>query len=259
MKKRIFAALVSLLAETVFSSNLATPGVNIPEARVSIGVSYHLGGYTITNKAIPSIWNRLHSRVEYAPLNLMSIGIELGATQIDVDQYFINSDTLPGFHGKFGLSGGADLKLSSPAFIKDRLRFTCISKASFFSSKNNHSAKYKGIDGTAVLGLQIHIPGFGYVTTGPLLYLIDGKSISYTGKEAFFSNTNNLRGWIAIDFFPHLKEITTNKPFVSLEISVSPEIDYSKRVPVQEFSVSLSVGSITQRLYGIANDIEWEP
>lgn len=259
MKKVVSIIFCYLLSNTVLASNLANPAVSIPEARIAIGASYHIGGYTLTNMAIPSLWNRVHSRIEYSPLNFLSLGIELGATQIDVDQFIVGSDTVPVFQGKFGFSGGAMLKLSTRAFLKDYLKITGITKASYFSSKNQHNALYKGIDGVGIIGIQFHIPRFGYITTGPLIYVIDGTNISYTGEENYYSNLNNIRGWIAIDFFPKLKEITSNKPYISLEFSMSPKIDYSKRVPVQEFSVSISVGSVTRRIYGIENDIEWEP
>ncbi len=259
MKKRDLIITFFLLSNTVLASNLANPAVSIPEARIAIGASYHLGGYTLTNKEIASLWNRIHSRVEYAPLEFVSLGIEFGATQIDVDSYINGFDTVPVFQGRFGFSGGAVLKLSTPAILHDYIKITCITKASFFSSKNNHKALYKGIDGVGIIGVQFHIPRFGYITTGPLVYLIDGTNQSYTGKENFYSNVNNIRGWIAIDFFPRLKEITTNKPYISLELSVSPEVDFSRKVPVQEFSVSISIGSVTRRLYGMQNDIEWEP
>lgn len=259
MKKIVFMITCFFLSDLVLASNLANPAVNIPEARIAIGASYHLGGYTLSNKAIASLWNRVHSRLEYAPLKYLSLGVELGATQIDVDQFINGSDTVPVFQGKFGFSGGALLKLSTPAFLHDYLKITGITKASFFSSKNRHNALYKGIDGVGIVGIQFHIPRFGYITTGPLIHVIDGTNRSYTGEENYYSNLNNIRGWIAIDIFPRLKEITSNKPFVSIEFSMSPEIDCSRRIPIQEFSVSISVGSVTRRIYGIDNDIEWEP
>jgi len=259
VKKIVTIITCILFSNVVLASNLASPAVTIPEARIAISASYHLGGYTLTNKAIASLWNRVTSRLEYSPLKFLSLGVEFGATQIDVDQFTVNSDTVPVFQGKFGFSGGALLKLSSPAFLHDYLKITGITKASFFSSKNEHNALYKGIDGIGIIGIQFHIPRFGYITTGPLVYVIDGTNRSYTGKENYYSNLNNIRGWIAIDFFPKIKDITSNKPYFSLEFSMSPEIDFSRRIPLQEFSVSISIGSVTRRIYGIDNDIEWEP
>lgn len=258
--KKIFSIITCfLLPNAVLSSNLANPAVNIPQARIAISASYHLGGYTLCNNAIASLWNRVHSRLEYSPLNFLSLGVEFGVTQIDVDRFINGPDTFPVFQGKFGFSGGAILKLSTPAFLHDYLKITTITKASVFSSKNKYSALYKGIDGAGVIGIQFHIPRFGYITTGPLVYVIDGTNRSYNGKTNYYSNLNNIRGWIAIDFFPRIKEITSNKPFISLEFSMSPEIDYSRRIPVQEFSLSISIGSVTRRIYGTDNNVEWEP
>ena len=95
--KKIVSLICFLLSNVVLASNLANPAVTIPEARIAIGASYHLGGYTLTNKAIPSLWNRIHSRLEYSPLKFLSLGVEFGGTQIDVDQFIINSDTVPSF------------------------------------------------------------------------------------------------------------------------------------------------------------------
>lgn len=247
------------VAAAALASNLANPAAAIPEARVATGASYHLGGYTLTNKEIPSIFNRLHARVHYAPLNFLGIGVDLGAMQLDVERYVFKGDTVPLFHGKFGFSGGAHLKISTPWFLNERLSIVGIGQATYFSSRNKHDASYSGFDGTGAIGLQVHIPGFGYITAGPLLYLIQGDNKSYTGEESFFSNVNNLRGWIAIDFFPKFKDITSNKSYLSLELSMSPKANTSSRVLVQEFSISISLGSVTGRLYGVESGLDWEP
>jgi hypothetical protein len=252
-------SIIFCVAAAAMASNLANPAAAIPEARVAIGASYHLGGYTLTNKEIPSIFNRLHARVHYAPLNFLGIGVDLGAMQLDVDRYVIKSDTVPLFHGKFGFSGGAHLKVSTPPFLKERLSIVGIGQATYFLSKNKYDASYSGFDGTGAIGLQFHIPGFGYITAGPLLYLIQGENKSYTGEESFFSNANNLRGWLSIDFFPKFKDETSNKSYLSLELSISPKANASSRVPVQEFSISISLGSVTGRLYGVESGLDWEP
>lgn len=259
MKEIKTISIIFCVAAAAMASNLANPAAAIPEARVAIGASYHLGGYTLTNKEIPSIFNRLHARVHYAPLNFLGIGVDLGAMQLDVDRYVIKSDTVPLFHGKFGFSGGAHLKVSTPPFLKERLSIVGIGQATYFLSKNKYDASYSGFDGTGAIGLQFHIPGFGYITAGPLLYLIQGENKSYTGEESFFSNANNLRGWLSIDFFPKFKDETSNKSYLSLELSISPKANASSRVPVQEFSISISLGSITGRLYGVESGLDWEP
>jgi hypothetical protein len=251
--------LLFFAAAVAYGSNLANPAVSVPASRIIIGASYLVSGYTITNLEIPSLFNRIHARLEYSLLSTVSIGVDLGVTQIDVDKYYIGGDSFPVFHGKFGYSGGAHLKISTPFFLKNTLALTCIGNATTFSSKNSDGASYGGFDGAGAVGVQFHIKRFGYVSAGPMMYLIKGKNESYNGVQGKYSNINNLRGWLAIDFFPDLKEMSSNKPFITLEITASPQADYSKRIPLQEFSVSLCIGSITKRLSGVENGVEWKP
>lgn len=252
--------IIVLSVSFIEAANLANPAITLPDARISIGASYHLGGYTLTNDTIPALFNRIHGRVEYGPLKYLTVGIDAGVTQIDVDRYIdISNDTVPIFHGKFGFSGGAHLKLSTPSFARRMISFIAIAQATLFTSKNKHTASYGGTDGTGIIGIQIHIPGFGFISAGPWVYLIQGENRSFDGTTSFYSNTDNVRGWIAIDYFPKLKDLSTNKPYLSLEFSISPKATYSERIPVQAFSVSISIGAITKRLYGVESDIEWSP
>jgi hypothetical protein len=253
--QRIFWCIFTLVWAAA-ASNLANPAITLPEARMAVGVSYHIGGYSLTNDSIPALFNRIHGRVEFGPIKYLTLGIDAGVTQIEVDRY---SDTAAVFHGKFGFSGGAHLKLASPPFAREYLTVIAIAQATMFNSVNKFSAAYGGKDGCGVVGIQVHLPGFGYLSIGPQVYLIQGTGKSYNGESGFYSNTDNIRGWCAIDYFPKMKDGSNGKPYVSLEFSASPSATYSKRIPVQGFSVSVSIGSITKRLYGTDSDIDWTP
>ena len=248
--------LVVLIVSSIEAANLANPAITLPEARISIGASYHLGGYTLSDQEIPSLFNRIHGRVEYGPFKYLTLGIDAGAILIEVDSYVDHlGDSIENFHGKFGFSGGAHLKLSTPSFVKKIISFIMIAQATLFKSSDDKLAwYYGGKDGTGIIGIQFHIPGFGFISAGPWVYLIQGEN-----NDGFYSNTDNVRGWLAIDYFPKLKDLSTNKPYLSLEFSISPKATYSERIPVQAFSVSISIGAITKRLYGIESDIEWTP
>ena len=252
--KRI--AIGFLLVGISNAANLANPATPFPEARIAVGASYHLGGYTLTNQELPSLFNRIHARVSYSPIKYVSFGVDGGTIQIDVER---TSDSAATFNGKFGYSGGGHLKLATPAFLKQRLSFVALGQGTIFKSVNKFNAEYAGKDATGAVGIQLHIPGFGYITAGPWVYLIFGKNKSFDGTTSEYSNINNVRGWLAIDYFPKMKELSNNKPYISLEFSVSPKANYSERIPVQEFSVSVSIGSITNRLYGTQSDVEWSP
>jgi hypothetical protein len=243
------------------ASNLANPLLPIPAARIGIGVSYHLDGITITNRAIPCLQNRFHARASYAPISLVNFGVDAGVTQIDVATDTTGADTLTAFHGNYQFSWGAHLKVSTPMFIKNRIGFLGIVQGTSFSSSNVEGALYRGYDATAAAGILLRIPKFGYVAVGPQVYLIArGLNKSYDGgAEQPYSNINNVRGWLAIDFFPPIKAITTNRPYISLELSAGPEARLKQRAPIQEVSFSISIGTITKRLYGEASEVEWEP
>jgi hypothetical protein len=251
VKNFIIAFVVLALYIHGYSSNLANPASALPAANVLFGASYNLGGYTLTNLNIPAMFNRIHGRIEYAPINYLNIGIDLGATQIDVDRYVSSGDTIELFHGKYGFSGGAHLKLSTPAILKKTMSFFTIGQATTFSSENDDGAKYGGIDGAGVIGLQFHIPNFGYISVGPMIYLIQGDAQGSDGKNGYYSNSNNVRGWIAVDYILKGNELSKGNAYLSVEFSASPKANYSRRIPIQEFSISVSLGYISGKIYGV--------
>jgi len=248
MHRAGFVFLAVCLA--VEASNLANPAINLPPARLSVGASYHAGGYTITNLEIPAIYNRLHLRCTYSPLQLINFGIDAGIGQIEVGSYTGRQDTFSVFHGKVGFSGGIHLKLSTPFFLNNTLAVVGIGQATYLSSTDADKVSYGGFDGAGGAGLQVRIPGFGYLTGGAHLYLIQGKNKGYNGSEGEFSNINNLRGWVAVDFMPSLKGDVKGKPYATLEATVAPGADLGSSVPIRELGISFSVGWILPRLYG---------
>ncbi|NLD91393.1 MAG: hypothetical protein GX639_01870 [Fibrobacter sp.] len=247
-----FLTMIGLLGIISFTSasNLANPASPLPAANILIGASYHLGGYSLTNLEIPSMFNRFHGRIDYAPVDFVSFGVDLGTIQIDVDQYTTGTDTVSLFHGNYGFSGGAHLKLSSPSFLKNMLSVFMVTQGTMFSSKNPDKVSYGGYDGCGVVGLQIRIPKFGFVSIGPMAYVIEGEARGADKTKEFYSNVNNIRGWIAVDY--HLKStpLTKGNAYISLEFSASPAANTSDRIPIQDFSFSISIGFISGKLYG---------
>jgi hypothetical protein len=241
------------------ASNLADPAVVIPPARLSVGASYDLGGFSLTNDTVPCLLNRFEARVSFSPLSFVNFGIDGGATQMEIAGDTTPTDTIGIFHGKYGVSGGAHLKLSTPFFFNDVMSAIGIVHGTYFSSKNDAGTMYSGTDADGGVGLQFHIQGFGYVTAGSSVYLIFGKNKSYLGQEGKYSNINNVRGWLAIDYFPTVAASSKNLLYLSLEFTVSPKASFNDRAPIQEMSVSVSIGSITRKLYGEVSEVEWKP
>ena len=251
---------VCALFSMVTAANLADTTVLLPVARVALGASYDLGGHTITNDSVPCLMNRVHGSLTWSPFSFLNIGVDAGASQMDVAGDTTSKDTIGIFHGDYGISGGLHVKLGTRFFYDDLFRVIAIGQATYFSTKNKDGAVYSGKDGAGIVGLQFHVPHFGYVSAGPQLYLIMGenKSFNSTVKHKY-SNINNLRGWLSIDYFPQEKSLSSNKVFLSFEVSVSPKIAFDKRAPLQECGFSISFGSITKRLYGEESDVEWAP
>lgn len=232
------------------ASNLANPASALPAANILLGASYHLGGYSLTNLEVPSMFNRFHGRIDFAPLDFVSFGVDLGTIQIDVDRYTTGTDTVNLFHGNYGFSGGAHLKLSSPSFLKKMISVFMITQGTMFSSENSNKVSYGGYDGCGVVGLQIRIPKFGFVSIGPMAYVIEGEAQGSDKAREFYSNVNNLRGWIAIDYHLKSTELTKGSAYISLEFSASPAASMSDRIPIQDFSFSISIGFISGKMYG---------
>jgi hypothetical protein len=254
----------SLIAIAVVGGNgqaatLADPAVIFPPARVSIGASYDLGGYSITNNAVPGMQNRFQARLSYSPFSFVNFGVDAGATQMEVASDTTPKDTFGVFHGAYGFSGGGHLKLGTPFFFNNTMALVGIFQGTIFSSKNPTGTTYGGTDAAGIVGVQFHVPSFGYISLGPQVDFILGKTTDYKGNRGHYSNVNNVRGWLAVDFFPPPAMNSKNLLYVSVELSASPKVKFNARAPVQEAGFSVSVGVITPRLYGQESDVEWEP
>jgi hypothetical protein len=258
VKREILFYLLILNVGISNALTIANPAAAVPEASVIIGAGYDIGGYTITNDRVPCMMNRFMARAEFAPVSFLGFGLDAGTIQMDVEKSIQHGYTIILYHGNYGFSGGAHLKLSSP-FILNTIAFVGIGSGTIFSTRNTAGAEYGGKDAVGAVGIQLHIKNFGFITVGPQLYYMQGQNKSFTGETGVYSNVNNLRGWMAIDFFPKINGISENKSYISFEFTASPDITVSKRIPVQEYSISISIGTVTKRLYGIESAVDWEP
>jgi len=261
MNKKTIVLIFSILtlAAAAFAANLANPATQVSDARMSFGVSYYIGGADITDYEIPMMMNRVCGRVSYAPIRYVNFGLDFGTTQISVDKYSLNDrDTVPVFEGRFGGVIGGHLKLTSPYF-GEYVALLGIGNVNYFRSTNKPGAFYGGVDVAVAAGAQLRIPNIGYLSAGPQIYYIAGENKAFNSKEkGKYSPVNNVRAFIAFDYFPEDAFIMwDHKPYVSIEFTASPKINGSKRAPIREFSFSVSIGAITQRLYGEDTGIEY--
>lgn len=258
VKKNYITLIVLCAAMASFGANLANPAAQVGDARMSFGASYFIGGADITDLEIPMMMNRVDMRISYSPIRYVNFGADFGTVQLSVDKYSVNGrDTVPIFEGKFGWSAGGHLKLSTP-YIFDYVSILALGNANVFRSTNKQKAYYGGTDITAAAGLQIRVPN-GRISLGPQIYMILGDNKGVYKIKDEYSNVNNMRAWIAFDYLPEDLLGGDHQPYLSIEFTASPKINGSKRAPIREFSVSVSVGSITQRLYGkdTGSDYDW--
>jgi hypothetical protein len=258
-QRALAGAVLVMMCADIHAADLANPAVVVPPARLSVGASYNLEGCSISNRAVPSLLNRYEARISYSPFSFVNVGVDGGACQMDVAGDTTATDTVGIFHGGYGFSGGAHLKLGTPFFLNNIVSAMGILRGGIFSSKNDAGTEYGGSDVAGAVGLQFHIPNFGYVTAGSEVYLILGKTTDYLGNKGYYSNVNNVRGWLAIDCFPSQVLNAKNLFYVSLEMTVSPKVRFNDRAPVEEFGVSVSIGVVTPRLYGQQSEVDWKP
>lgn len=254
MKRLLTSIILFLSVSSSFALNLATPLAPLPGGRISFSASYDLNGITITNREIPSIMNRIQGNFTISPIQYFNVGIDLGINQIDVAS---DSNDVALFHGGYGFTGGGNIKVSTP-LLKDIIGAIGLAKGTWFSSTEDNTERYyRGLDVAAAIGPIFHIPKFGYISFGPQIYYIHGQNDATSGN---YHNINNLRGWIAIEYFPKMKEESKYLPFISIEGSISPEASIkSSRSPVVEFGASITFGAVSSKLFGEVEQIDWKP
>jgi len=243
------------------AANIANPAGLQPGGRLYVGASYHVGGYSVTDLELGAIMNRFHARIGYCPLQYLNFGIDLGVTQMDVDSVTIVTagDTahLSTFQGNYGFSGAVHIKAGTPRLFNDMVGLFTTVQASMFTSDNDDGAYYSGIEGSGVLGLQVRVPKFGFLSVGAKVYYIEGTSKSYNSDtEKGYHNTDNVQGWLALDFIPPFRADMRGKPYFSAEMTLVPGVSMGGSVPLEGISFSLAIGWISPRLYG--EDLEDE-
>ena len=253
MKNILILFFILLTAISSYALNLATPLVPIPAGRLSASASYEFDGVTIANRAVPTVMNRIMASGTISPTQYFNAGLDLGVSQIDVASD--SASTL--FHGKFSFAGGVNIKLATP-LIKNIFGFIAIAKGGWYNSPEKDADRYyQGLDVAGAVGPIFHIPSFGYIALGPKMYYMHGDAFG----AGTYHNINNLRGWIAVEYFPKMKESSKMLPFITLEGSISPEASVkSSRAPIMEFGASLTFGGVTSKLFGNNNkQKDWMP
>lgn len=251
------ALLATILFSSVFAVNLTSPATPVPDARISLGLTYNLEGFELYQSDVEaySLTNRLNISVTFAPISNINIGVDFGAGNVAISSV----DKIRDFHGDIGFSGGLNTKLSSN-FINDRIAFMGILKANWFLSEGNEKSQYSGMDLSAGAGPIVHINNFGYIAAGVKYQEIVGKNRDFSGNDGKWSNDETLGGFIAVDYFPKSELISNYIPYITFELGVFPGAGLKEKdTSVKNLSFGISFGAITKRLYGKKSELNWRP
>lgn len=253
-------SIVLILGAAIFSwgANVAFPSVAIPEARFGVGASYDITtGDLYGVDDVPFSMNTINASFTFAPVSVMNFGVDIGTRNVRI----YSSDEVFDFRGKMGFSAGGHLRLSTP-LLKDVFGATALIKGAWFYSKNDYDAFYRGVDVTGALGFVFHIKQVGYISFGGKYFEIFGENQGFNDiNTSSWSNDETLGGWVAFDFFPKMKQQGSYIPFVTLEAGVFPGASAFRgdKSGIHNLSFSVTIGAITQRLYGESTELEWCP
>lgn len=257
MRIKCLLTLVLFLSSLVVASNLTAPATPIPDARLSLGLSYNLEGHELYKSDVEaySLTNRLCVSVIFAPISNINIGLDIGAGNVAIN----STEAIREYRGDIGFAGGLNTKLSTN-FINDRFAFMGIMKSTWFLSEGSAESRYSGMDLSAGAGPIIHINNFGYIAAGVKYQEIVGKNMDYSGNEGKWSNDKTLGGFFAIDYFPKSEMISNYIPYITFEVGIFPGAGLKqKETSIDNISFGISFGAITKRLYGKKSELNWRP
>ncbi|MCL1946996.1 MAG: hypothetical protein FWF51_07615 [Chitinivibrionia bacterium] len=260
IKHKLAIFFAFLAAASVFGGGVSYPSATIPAARFASGVSYdYIGGYlTLNSSTDPTPAYSLYGAnifFTYGLADFINAGVDLGLKDANIH----SSDPSFVFNGRMGAAAGTHVKLST-SYMGDVFAIVLFSRFHFFYSEDKGRNEYnRGRDITASGAFSFHVKEFGYITMGAKYLDITAKIY---GKPAppEFKNDALVGGWVAFDYFPKTA-IKTYLPFVSFELGFFPNSErkvLEKKPVFRNISFSVTIGGITNRLYGNSDD-GWRP
>jgi hypothetical protein len=268
IKHKLAIFFAFLAVASVFGGGVSYPSAPVPAARFASGVSYdYIGGYLVRgdfnnlNATDPTPAYSLYGAnifFTYGLADFINVGVDLGLKDANVHS------SLPdyAFNGKTGAAAGTHVKLST-AYMGDVFAIVLFSRWHFFNSEDKGRSEYiRGQDFTASGAFSFHVKEFGYISMGAKFFNIDDKidGEGYSDPKHSFRNDAFVGGWVGFDYFPKTA-IKTYLPFVSFELGFFPKSDSNvleKKPVFRNISFSVTIGGITNRLYGNSDD-GWRP
>lgn len=255
---RKLSVLVALIAAVVsWGASVSYPFTPVPTARFATALSYDMYGIGLYKSNVAGASAMIHgfnASFTYSPITFINFGLDVGERKVDIFTY----DKSYNFDGKIGFAGGTHVKLATPYF-SDIIGIVGVARTLWFSSAR-HDVYYGGMDFTGAGGISFHINSFGYISCGMKYFEIFGRTGGVQSPiGSNWSNDKVSGGFVSFDMFP---KTSARKyiPFVSVELALFPQLEAfdGDRPAIRNASLSITIGGITNRLYG-NSDNDWRP
>lgn len=261
IRNKIILLVTFLAAVSSYGAGASYPSAPVPAARFASGISYDYGGGYLFSRVVPvpvfSLYG-INAFGTYGLADYINIGADLGLKDVNIH----SSDPNRSFNGRMGIAAGPHLKLATP-YLGDVFAVVAFTRTHwFYSEDKGRYIYYKGLDFTGSGAFSFHVKDFGYISMGVKYSEIFGNYgiVEYPGlDERTWTNAGNIGGWVAFDYFPKTG-VKNYLPFISFELGFFPNSSevLGKKPVFRNISFSVTVGGITNRLYGDSG-ASWRP
>ncbi|MBF0431848.1 MAG: hypothetical protein HQK83_11250 [Fibrobacteria bacterium] len=252
MKQIIFLAGFILSSALAFPP--AGPLTDYGPAKMAGAIFFDHSGQDIFEGAeeTESILNTGGFHLSYAPFKMVQLGLYVGGAEFDHHAPANKPDTAY-FDSEFKITGGATGKLVSPHFLYDKARVFVYGMAGYLEAKDTYQNVRQLNVYQSGIGFQFQIMKSLNAALGFEAFFIDGNQANTSvglGENPFGINTP-YRGMISLEYYPKTyRDLWENQPFFSITVRGAPGIGLDNNLGLKNASIAVSVGMITNFLYG---------
>lgn len=216
--------------------------------QLAVSAFFDHNGLSLYEDPAMAVMNTAGLGIEYAPLRFVQIGAFAGGTEVDVavpDSR--QSDTAArAFNGDYSFAGGGELKLATPHFVGDAMRFVAYGNATWFRAEDASGNLRSGFYYQGGLTLQWTVMPRLNLVLGAEYHALDGTQENTLKKQSGFGlnaaeEVDAGRGLIGVEYtFPQ-----KNRPFISVSFRPNGNLGWDDRLGIKNASVAVSFGVIT--------------
>ena len=221
-------------------------------AKMAAGFYFDHSGQDIfdDSQRTPSLLNTTGGQVTFAPFRVLHFGAYIGAAEFDHKAPRDDPDG-PAFNADFNLTYGGCAKAFTPGFLSDRMRVFASGSAGHFKVEDDFKNVRKAWEFHAGLGVQYTPLKLLTIGVGGELYVLDGEQEHTSVSGVGFGNRDYYRGLLSFELCPKTNsEFIEGQPFISLSFRFTGDMGWDDDLGLKNASLNVSVGWITDFLYG---------